>query len=223
MRRWRLGRMGVAEEVSVDKVELGTGGGAWTLSIAGIDGNSVVYSFGAGTNISFDLDLHQRTGAQVHVFDPTPRSIEWIQSQPLPAGVVFHPFGIGAVDGEITFYPPRRETSSHFSPVKRYGDRQYGKAIKAPVFTLGSIMDKLGHDHVDLVKLDIEGGEFDVIGDLANPAVGAAQALIEFHHNYDTVPVERTVESVQRLREAGFRCFHLSRRTYEMSFIREAS
>ncbi len=36
------------------------------------------------------------------------------------------------------------------------------------------------------------------------------------------VPIARTAEAVNRLRAAGFRIFHISPRTYEISFLRQA-
>jgi len=221
LRRNKLAREGVKESLYIEKLELGQGSGAWICSLNGLTPASRIYSFGAGTDISFDLDVHARSGAEVHIFDPTPRSIEWIGQQQLPQGVSFHAYGIGAEDGSIEFYPPRRTTSSHFSPVRRYAGQQYGDPVQAPVYCLSSIMAMLGHDHVDMIKLDIEGGEFDVIEHLADPGNGAGQLLIEFHHNYQTIPLSNTVNSFKKIENSGFHCFHISDRTYEMSFIRQ--
>jgi FkbM family methyltransferase len=218
-RRHRLHRLGVFEKRRCTKTLVGTGSGAWTVCLDGLDETSVVYSFGAGTDISFDLDLHHRTGARIHIFDPTPRSIEWINRQKLPNGVQFHDFGIGAKDGTITFYPPRRSASSHFSPVVRYRKIGIGETITAPVYRLSTIVRQLQHDRISLLKMDIEGGEYDVIDDLADQGVAPEKLLVEFHHAYATIPLARTVESVGKLEDLGFQCFHISERTYEMSFL----
>lgn len=219
-RRRRLERLGVAEHAVCGKTELGSGGGAWTACLDGIGEGSIVYSFGAGTDISFDLDLNARTGAQVHIFDPTPRAIDWMHRQTLPSGVSFHEYGIGAFDGTIRFYPPRRAGSSHFSPVQRYRLEHDGEFIEAPVFRISTIAERLGHDHIALVKMDIEGGEYDVIRDLVASPLPVDQLLVEFHHGYSTIPVARTVETISLLASAGFDCFHISARTYEFSFLR---
>ncbi len=81
-------------------------------------------------------------------------------------------------------------------------------------------MQKLGHTTIDILKMDIEGGEFDVVAGMLDEGLPANQLLIEFHHNYSTIPLSRTVDTVKRLAKAGFECFNISPRTYEMSFVR---
>ncbi|KAA3632126.1 MAG: FkbM family methyltransferase [Proteobacteria bacterium] len=221
-RRRRLERLGVCERISCDNVlRLGSGSGSWSACIEDMDEESVVYSFGAGTDISFDLDFHERTGAEVHIFDPTPRSIEWMHAQRLPARVFFHEYGVGATDGTIDFFPPRRASSSHFSPVRRYLSRPRDGVVTAPVYRFSTIAARLGHDHVALVKMDIEGGEYDVIDDMLRAETSFDQLLVEYHHAYSTIPISRTVDSVTGLDRAGYRCFYISDRTYEFSFLRQ--
>lgn len=219
VRRRRLQRLGVDVTHRCATRLVGSGSGAWTVCPDGLDQHSVVYSFGAGTDISFDLELHRLTGATVHIFDPTPRSVAWMRSQALPDGVFFHPLGIAGHDGEITFHPPRRASSSHFSPVQRYRDPASGDRVTAPVERLSTIATRLSHSRVDLVKMDIEGGEYDVIADLVADPLPLGQLLVEFHHAYATIPVARTVQAVSSLESIGLRCFHISERTYEMSFL----
>ena len=186
-----------------------------------LSAESIVYSFGAGTDISFDLGMNQNFGCPVHVFDPTPRSIVWIAEQALPPKVKFHAYGIGDRDGEISFYAPRRASSSHFSPVKRYTDTTDGEMVSAPVLRLSSILKQLGHTRIDVMKMDIEGGEYDVIADFVGSDIEVDQLLLEFHHAYATIPLQKTLDAVQNLRGIGFALFYLSPRTYEMSFIHQ--
>ncbi|GJL81495.1 MAG: hypothetical protein DHS20C01_11290 [marine bacterium B5-7] len=219
-RRRRLTRAGVVESLNCSMQAVGEGSGAWMTRVDVLDNTSVVYSFGAGTDISFDLELHHLTGAEVHIFDPTPRSVEWMRQQHLPDGVKFHEIGIADHDGTISFHAPKRSSSSHFSPVVRYRDQQQAETVEAPVARLSTLADELKHEHVDLIKLDIEGGEYDVIADLVNNDYDIGQILIEFHHAYATIPLARTAEAVSTLRTAGYECFHISPRTYELSFTR---
>lgn len=43
-----------------------------------LDSSSILYSFGAGEDISHDILLSHETGAPIHIFDPTPRSFEHV-------------------------------------------------------------------------------------------------------------------------------------------------
>lgn len=213
----RLASRGIREELTCEKVSCGTGEGAWLVHPDGLGADSVVYSFGLGTDISFDLDMIRRWGAPVHGFDPTPASLAWLHTQQLPESFHIHPYGLGAVDGDVTFFPPRRATSSHFSPVPRY--RESGEGSTFPVRRLSSIVHEMGHKRIDLLKIDIEGGEYDVIGDIVRCTVPVRQLLLEFHHCYATIPLSRTIEALGTLRAHGFRIFAISERTYEISML----
>jgi FkbM family methyltransferase len=202
----------------------GAGSGAWTIDATGLNAGSIVYSFGIGRDISFDLALIERFGLTVHAFDPTPEALAWVKDQSLPAGLVVHDYGLAGFDGEIEFTRSRRPGSSHYSPVRRYrAAAAQDQTTRAPVRRLGSILKELGHERVDLLKMDIEGGEYDVIEDLARVPRAVGQIALEFHHAYATIPLARTVEAVARLRARGFRLIHISPRTYEMTFIHRDS
>ena len=218
IRRRRLERRGVRVELRGATEALGEGGGRWVICPDGLGPDSVFYSFGVGTDITFDLALLRRFGAPVHAFDPTPVSVEWVRAQRLPEAFRFHDVGLADFDGTLPFHAPRRAGSAHFSPVARRRGADAAPPFRAPVLRLRSVMSRFGHDRVDLMKMDIEGGEYAVIEDLVRERAPVRQLLVEFHHNYSTIPLRRTVDAVRRLREAGYRLFHISERTYEMSF-----
>ena len=161
----------------------------------------------------------KRFGCNVHAFDPTPRSIAWVSQQSLPEEFIFHPLGISDHDGTLEFFEPRREESFNYSSIKRDPGRRNHRVIQAPVKRLSTIMQELGHERLDILKIDIEGGEYPVLDDVLAAKIPVGQLLIEFHHNFKSVGVNRTVRAVDALRAAGFRLFFLSNRTYEMSFI----
>jgi hypothetical protein len=130
---------------------------------------------------------------------------------------------VAAFDGSQEFQPPRRPGSSHYTPVKRFrGDRGGGSPIIGDVRRVGTIMRTLGHRRIDLMKMDIEGGEYEVIDDVLTQRIPVAQLAVEFHHSYDTIPLTRTVRAVQRLRACNFSILHISPRTYEMTFVNSA-
>ena len=219
-RRQRYRRHGLVVEAAVPIEEHGSGIGAWAVTPDGLSAESVVYSFGVGRDLSFDLSLVRRFGCSVHCFDPTPTSAQWVKAQTLPPHIVFHELGLAHCDGVLAFHPPRKRTSAHFTPVKRYRDDAEAGTVQAPVQRLATILRSLGHDRLDLLKVDIEGGEYEALRDMLASGVPVRQLLVEFHHCYSTIPLARTVEAVNALRRAGFRIFSISPRTYEISFIR---
>lgn len=66
-----------------------------------------------------------------------------------------------------------------------------------------------GDNHIDLLKMDIEGGEYVVISDLVDSGILPQLLLIEFdetHTPLDTNAAARIAESIQRLTRAGMTC-----------------
>lgn len=219
LRRNRLIRNGANIVKCTTKANYGDNFSGWYVDTALLKSHSIVYSVGVGANINFDIALIDGFGLTVHAFDPTPRSIEWVKQQKLSKKFIFHDYGLADFDGQIEFFPPAKPSSTHFSPVNRYGkDLDEVDLIKAPVKKLNTICKALGHDHIDLLKMDIEGGEYKVIDDLLASNITIGQILVEFHHMFKTIDFQETVDAIAKLKKAGYELFHISERTYEFSF-----
>lgn len=205
------------KQVDVPVEEYGAEHARWAVYPRRLAPESVVYSFGVGEDISFDVALIERFGLRVHAFDPTPRSRAWIQRQQLPDRLTFHPFGVAGFDGTATFHAPANPAFVSYSMVDGKGA---GPSVEAPVYRLRTLMDRLGHDHVDLLKMDIEGAEYEVIDDLIDSGADVRQLLVEFHHRFPQIGAGRTREAIRRLNEHGYRIFHVSSRGEEYAFLR---
>jgi FkbM family methyltransferase len=199
---------------------LGTRYGGYCLCPSGIGSKSVVYSFGAGEDISFDLALIERFGLEVHVFDPTPRAIAWLESQKLPPAFRMHSFGLADFDGKTLFYPPKKRANISHSIRER--PQTADRAIEVELCRLGTIMGELNHEHIDVLKMDIEGAEYSVLKDILDCRIDVSQILVEFHHHFDDIDISETRQAVGRLNDAGYRIFYVSDNGHEYSFIRPA-
>jgi FkbM family methyltransferase len=197
------------------RLSLGEGSGAWCLCPQGLSASSVIYCAGVGEEISFDLELIRRFGVRVHAFDPTPRSIQWVQSQTLPQEFTFHPYGIADFDGTSKFLPPKNP--DHVSHTLLPRETPWS-AIQIPVHRLGTIAGMLGHAEIDLLKMDIEGAEYAAIADLLTSGIRPRQMLVEFHHRWPEVGVEKTRAAIRALNAAGYRIFDVSASGEEYSF-----
>ena len=80
-------------------------------------------------------------------------------------------------------------------------------------------MRELGLSDIDLLKLDVEGAEHEVLDDMLASSVRPRQLLVEYHHRFEQVGVDKTRESISKLRQAGYRLFAISPRREEFSFI----
>ncbi|NTW51309.1 MAG: FkbM family methyltransferase [Chlorobiaceae bacterium] len=198
--------------------------GGWTFSPIGLDSSSVVFSLGVANDIGFDTGIIELLCCDVHAFDPTPRWIEWIKTQNTPSRFHFHPYAIGGRDGNIRMYP-RIQKGKKSSTMLTLVDEGAGEgiAVDVPVKRIPTIMNELGIRKIDILKMDIEASEYEVIDDMLDSGVKPYQLLVEFHHRFRSVPVDKTKSVVSKLQAAGYRIFHISEKYREFSFIHEAT
>jgi FkbM family methyltransferase len=182
--------------------------------------NSIVYSFGIGNDISFDLELIARVGLTVHAFDPTPRSLDWAATQPIPPNFKVYPFGVADFDGTAVFCPP--QAPEHMSYAQTFSSKRPPGSVELTVKRLSTILSELGHRHIDLMKMDIEGSEYSVIRDMAAMPTLPYQLLVEFHHRCVRNGMRHTRESVRLLAHIGYRLFAISAKGEEFAFILQA-
>ena len=207
----------IPSSVRRNKLALGAGDGRWVICPDGLNASSVVYSVGIGTDISFDLAFIDRFSCQVQALDPTPLALQWLKSQTVPAEFKMHPWGLASYDGTATFALPEKHSVS-FTMSAKVASKA---TAECPVYRLREILDRLGHDHIDLLKIDIEGAEYDVLDDLAAESGRINQLLVEFHHRW-TGSAAETERFVRRIEACGLQLFHVSSRGFEYSFVRAA-
>lgn len=195
--------------------------GGWDVAIEGIDHRTIVYSFGIGEDVTFDLALIERFGLTVHAFDPTPRSLRWVQQQIVPPSFVVHGYGLADRDGSFSFFPPANPDHVSHTILARSSTEE--QAIQVPMKRLDTIMQELGHQHIDLLKLDIEGAEYEVIEELERSDLRPGQLLVEFHHRFPEVGIARTKAALAALRRMDYRLFAVSSTGEEYGFVRISS
>jgi len=210
----------VRRDLRTSRLRLGSGDGTWTVVPEAIRPGGVVYSVGVGRDIGFDRAMIERFDVELHAFDPTPISIEWLATQNLPAGFHFHPVGLGAHDGEVLFDLPRHHGVS-FTCHRGMLREAPKQSCTGQIRRLSTLLADRGHTRLTLLKIDIEGAEYDCIAELVSMADQIDQLLVEFHHRMPgtNAAVALTRDSLERLRRAGFRVFDVSPRGIEIGFL----
>lgn len=223
VKRWIRARAGldvfVRPQCSVPLVSLGHGPGSWAVWPDGLDSGSVLYSCGVGRDISFERAMIARYGLTVHAFDPTPLALTWARSQQLPANFHLHELGIASHDGVARFQPPTKLKFESFSMVRSSG---LGQPVDAPVRRFRSLAGLLGHTKVDILKMDIEGAEYDVLPDVLGSNIPVGQILLEFHHRWKELGAARTRQAIASLEAAGYLVAAVSSSGTEYTFIPKA-
>ena len=149
--------------------------------------NCIIYSFGIGEDLSFSEAIIE-AGGIIYAFDPTPKAIKYVEGHKLFAHPKFHfyQYGLSDKDEKEIFYLPKRNDWVSGSVIL-HRNVDDGNVVEAEMKTLRSIMQKLGHNHIDILKMDIEGSEFKVVKNLMNPELKAIDfkvCLMETHERF---------------------------------------
>jgi len=159
-------------------------------------GNCIVYDYGIREQPEFGRVMSLPPfNCHVYAFDPSPVATAWMKSSPeaaiLRRNKRYHLMGYGAgrVNGDIDLYEyDWGQVSMINYPAFVQGAGQYSypsqKKFQLPVRTLSHAMQQLGHDHVDVVKLDVEGSEFGFLENAIDSGDCAKidQLTLEWHH-----------------------------------------
>jgi FkbM family methyltransferase len=194
---------------------LGTAYGGAVLPRREIREGSVCYSFGAGEDISFESELAAALPVEVHVFDPTPRAITYVngvmatlRASRSAAGqrLQFHPWGVWSSDEQMKFFAPKDPVHVSHSMVNMQHTSDYFVAdCRRPQ----SIMQSLGHKSIDLLKLNIEGAEYEVMRAVFEDKIRPAVICINFdelHTQIDASARERLRGLVGQFADQGYLC-----------------
>ncbi|MBT8082352.1 MAG: FkbM family methyltransferase [Gammaproteobacteria bacterium] len=194
---------------------------SWKYISELLDSDAIVYSVGVGDLIDFDLGLIDDHNVTVHAFDPTPFARDWVEQQALPDRFVFHPWAAAGADGTLRLYRRVSERGKR-SAVMWTADEAAGDVgdfIDAPAYTIETVMRKLGHERVDLLKIDVEGAEYEILASLRRDGALPRQLLVEFHHRFPGIGKRRTLESIANLRDLGYSISGISETGREVSFV----
>jgi FkbM family methyltransferase len=180
-------------------VDLGTSYGGWTIPGELVEASWVCYSVGAGGDISFDLALIHRYAAKVRAFDAVADYVTWaIEQTGDEPRFSAQQAAIAVSDGPVRMQLTHHPGSLSVSSAGLYESDNFSEL---PGRTIPSLMAELGDEHVDLLKLDIEGAEYTVLPTIDLRALGVKIFSAQLHH---TATVKEARRLIARLREAGY-------------------
>lgn len=170
--------------------------------------DAIVYTVGIGRNIGWDEEMLQRFSTIHHGWDPTPTAIDYFQKRDIPDGFHFHKYGLAATNGNMTLKLPEGNHDS-YTVMEYKKQAQAGTVVEVPMLTVESMMQMLSHKWLAVLKMDIEGAEFDVIDAwyADKYVVPADQVLVEFHERYyghEAGSSEKVPNAVRKMSSLGF-------------------
>jgi FkbM family methyltransferase len=186
----------------------------WTDSL---NRQSVVIDAGAHQG-EFSAELARRFGCQCHL----------IEANPVLAGkLVAAPNGsvtqgaLGPQDGRAVFELDANMEASRLSTAAQ----AIGATVEVDVFSLPTLMTRVGATELALLKLDVEGAEFEILATTPVEVLRRiAQITVEFHDFMPQFAGRGLFESARaRLAACGFICCPMSLRTHgDVFFLNRA-
>jgi FkbM family methyltransferase len=179
--------------------------------------DSIVYSFGVGEDITFDLALIEQYGLNVYAFDPTPLAIKFVEkANQLTNQFHFEDIGISDKDEVAKFYLSTDKRDISGSIINKNDDASF---IEVEMNKVSTIMKKLNHTRIDLLKMDIEGSEYAVLENMLEEKNFPKQILVEFHHRFPQIEKNQTKKIIQKLNDAGYKIAKISDVGLEYTFL----
>ena len=183
-----------------------------------LSADSVVIDAGCSYQADFSLCLMERHGVRAIGVDPTRKhqgALKAIAAQH-PGRFSHVPWAIAATDGTLTFHESRvNESGSLFADhVNVLNDETTRYDVEA--VSLGTLIARLGLATVDILKLDLEGAEYELFERLtARDLEPFRQLFVEFHHHAVRHAGEAdTRRLVKRVADFGFRTFSVDDHNY---------
>jgi FkbM family methyltransferase len=178
----------------------------WTFCPIGLSSSSIVYCGGVGRDVTFDHAIADRFHCQIWLFDPSPTGKETMSLEVnRRPEFCFVPVGISARDEILRLAPPTNpKEGSWFA-----SSSSMGGLVSVECHSLYTLMQRHGHDHIDLLKIDIEGPEYEVIDDMLDHKLDVRQICVEYHHGIlPGFTRMQTIKSILRLLSNGYCLIH---------------
>lgn len=214
---------------SIETERIGTVYGGWSIPINLLNSESVCYLAGAGEDLSFDVGIVNNYNCKVYIIDPTPRAYAHYQAlvqntqnglntninneaglfyDLLPEKInklEFLKIGLWSDNGELKFFEPINSMDVSHSVLNLQNTQKY---FIGQVKKLTELMKELNHEYLDLLKIDIEGAEYEVIKTIIKDKIKIKVICVEFdeaNHKIDNKYLLRIKYSLNSLLKAGYR------------------
>lgn len=197
--------------------------GNYFIDISRIDKNHIVYSCGVGKNISFDESLHKKIGCDINLFDPTPVAIDYMNQLEKQEHLKFHTWGVWIEDKPMKFYF-KRENKNEKHNLSVTNLLKTDRYVELECFTLETIMKKLSHQQIDILKMDIEGAAMEVLETIIPSDISPKQIIFELEKGRTSLLNfhSRMSSLLTKLRAKGYSLYFLPRdnkKNYNFQFL----
>jgi len=155
---------------------------------------SVIYDVGAHIGLYSILLAKKVRDSLVYAFEPNPESyrdlVRNIRLTRLEDRIIPLNFALGAVKSKLDFYVSSSSArSSFYELIARYDNNRILKTLSVECFTIDQIVQERLCKSADVMKIDVEGFEYEVLKGARNTiAVKSPQIFVEIHGDANGVP-----------------------------------
>jgi FkbM family methyltransferase len=166
--------------------------------------NGIMISGGAGKDISFELDCVSFYGCKVILFDPSETGLKTVvDSASTNTNIEFHQLALSNINGFVEML----DDESLGEGSLKISDTAEGRNVKRVKSVCLSDWIKSREIHnIDMLKLDIEGYEYQVLEDLLTNKIFVKQIVVEFHDFFTSIDKDKTVATIKKMKSEGYYC-----------------
>lgn len=236
------------KEINYEIKKIGSEYGGWIIALTPTLKNSFIISCGAGEDISFDIEVASLFNANLIIVDPTPRSkmhidevlkrfekyqtLEPIESDSInpfsydltkisKEQIIYINKAIWGKEEKVKFFMPPNPEHVSFSIVDYQNNfSQEGEFIYVDATKYENLLKLIKDKKIpEILKLDIEGAEYNVIDDVINYQL-PNQILLEYDElsNFSLSIIKRVKKTHQKLLKEGYILF--SKENSNFSYLR---
>ncbi|MBN1415295.1 MAG: FkbM family methyltransferase [Bacteroidales bacterium] len=180
--------------------------------------NSVIIDVGCGYNAELSQYLINKYKLTAYAVDPTEKHAPALKDlvDRYSPHFIHLPYAVVSKNDEIDFFETLDHESGsllndHCNIVK---DRIRKYTVQGK--NISTLIQGIGTDKVELLKLDLEGAEYELIDHLtAEELAPVRQLFIEFHHHaFRRIHRRDTIKAVSVIKSLGFKAFTLDSNNY---------
>lgn len=155
---------------------LGTEYGGWSVDLDEINDGDFIIDAGLGEDVSFIEELNQLKKVEIIGVDPTEKSHTYVENKNIPNLTLIKKAIAKKGIEKITMF---KNSNPLYVSESYCLDHSSVKDIEKYESDCISILDLIEKYNPSLIKMDIEGGEYDVLEE----CLGVKQICVEFHHH----------------------------------------
>ena len=170
----------------------------------------VIYSFGIGSDISFDKSAADAFDVPIYMYDPTPGVASFMDAHKDDDRLIFRGEGIYSHETTTKLFTSDKPGKLNSSLYPIHGAK--GGFVLVHCRTLEMFMAENGHDSIDILKMDIEGVADDVLNLVIDEtSIRPKQIVTEFEIKGIENPITylpKILTLMQKLRDNGYLIFN---------------